>query len=73
MSKKESKVSKRLLTTKEAAEYLNLSPNYIRELVAMQEIPYRNISRGDKACYRFVQCELDEWSEKLPGIRPDEL
>jgi excisionase family DNA binding protein len=64
---------KRVFGIKEAAKYVGLSPNVIRDLIGKRKFPFKDVSRGEKACYRFVQCELDQWSEKLPGIRPEQL
>ena len=64
---------KRLLNIKEAAEYVSLSPNVIRDLIGKRRFPYVNISRGEKAVFRFDVRELDKWIDDLPGMNVDEL
>lgn len=64
---------KKLLNTKEAAQYLSISPNFIRALIAQQRFPFRNVSRGSKPIFRFDKKELDEWTNRLPGLRLDDL
>ncbi len=66
-------MQKRLLNIKQASEYLGLSPNYIRALIAQRRFPFRNISRGSKAVFRFDLKELDAWVEKLPGLKEEDL
>lgn len=64
---------KRLLDIKEAAEYVSLSPNVIRDLIGKRRFPYKNVSRGSKAIFRFDKVELDKWIENLPGNNVQEL
>jgi len=64
---------KRLLNINEAAEYVSLSPNVIRDLIAKRQFPYKNVSRGEKAIFRFDVNELDKWVEELPGMNTEEL
>ena len=59
---------KRLLSIKEAAEYVSLSPNVIRDLIGKRKFPYVNVSRGEKAIFRFDVRELDKWVSGLPGM-----
>jgi excisionase family DNA binding protein len=58
---------RRLLTTNEAAVYLGLSANYIRDMIMDGDcnLPYINISRGDKASFRFDIKDLDLWVDSL--------
>jgi excisionase family DNA binding protein len=64
---------KRLLSIKEAAVYVGLSPNVIRDLIAKRKFPYKNVSRGEKAIFRFDVRELDKWIDKLPGMDTEEV
>ena len=64
---------KRLLNINEAAEYVSLSPNVIRDLIGKRKFPYVNVSRGQKAIFRFDVRELDEWVSGLPGMKVEEL
>lgn len=66
-------MKKRLLNINEAAEYVGLSPNVIRDLIAKRKFPYKNISRGKKPIFRFDVRELDGWVDDLPGLDVDEL
>jgi excisionase family DNA binding protein len=61
------------MSIKEAAEYVSLSPNYIRDMIADRKFPYIDISKGEKACYRFDRKELDKWIERQPGMKADHL
>ena len=64
---------KRILNTKEVAEYVGLSPGYIRGLIGKQQFPYKDISRGKKPCFRFYIKELDKWIERVRGLEVEEL
>lgn len=66
-------MQKRLLNIKEASEYVGLSPNYIRTLIAQRLFPFKNISRGSKAVFRFDLKDLDAWVERLPGVTEKDL
>ena len=66
-------MNKRILTIKEAAEYIGMRPNYIRDLIAKQKFPHKNVSRGERAVFRFDKIELDKWLNDLPGMSNDEL
>ena len=64
---------KRLLNITQAAEYVGLSPNVLRDLIARQNFPYINVSRGVKPYYRFDVKELDLWVERQPGLRVKDI
>ena len=49
---------KETLDVYEVAEYLNLSPSYIRKLTSIKEIPHRKPT--GKRLY-FVKSEIDAW------------
>ena len=49
---------KKTLDVYEVAEYLNLSPSYIRKLTSIKEIPHRKPT--GKRLY-FVKSEIDTW------------
>jgi excisionase family DNA binding protein len=66
-------MKKRVLSIKEAAEYVGISPNVIRDLIGKQRFPFKDVSRGEKAVYRFDIKDLDTWIETLPGLTPDQL
>ena len=66
-------MKQRLMNIAEASEYIKMSPNYIRSLILSGEIPFINISKGEKACYRFDRVALDKWIETLPGMDIEEL
>ena len=66
-------MTKRLLGIKEAAEYVGLSPNYIRRLIALGEFPYRNISKGDRPVFKFEPDELDQWVKTQPGKTTEQI
>jgi excisionase family DNA binding protein len=55
-------IGERLLTLKEAAEVLHLSPRTVREYVRREEIECRVI--GGR--YRFRRADLDTFYEKAP-------
>lgn len=57
---------KRLLTVRQAAEILELSPNYVRGLILDGELRAKNISRGVKRIYRIDTQELDRFIDDLP-------
>jgi excisionase family DNA binding protein len=53
---------RRLLRTKEAAQYLSMSPWSLRHMVERRELPY--ISSGDNtSAWRFDVRDLDRWIE----------
>jgi len=58
---------------RQASEYVGLSPNVIRDLVARRQFPFKNVSRGSKPIFRFDIKELDRWIERLPGLATEEL
>jgi len=64
---------KRLLNIAKASEYVGLSPNVIRDLIAKRRFPFRNVSRGSKPVFRFDIKELDRWIDGLPGLTIEEL
>ena len=64
---------KRVLTINEASEYVSLSPNVIRDLIGKRRFPYKNVSRGEKAIFRFDVNELDKWIDNVPGMNTEEL
>ena len=64
---------RRLINIKGTSEYVSLSPNIIRDLIAKRHFPYVNISRGNKPVFRFDIRELDKWIESLPGKRTEEI
>ena len=64
---------KRVLTINEASDYVGLSPNVIRDLIGKRKFPYKNVSRGDKAIFRFDVRELDKWIDNVPGMSTEEL
>jgi len=64
---------KRVLTINEASNYVGLSPNVIRDLIAKRRFPYKNVSRGEKAIFRFDVRELDKWIDDVPGMNTEEL
>ncbi len=49
-----------LLNIDGAADYLNVSPRFIRRLVAQRRITYLKIGKF----IRFDQDELDEWAQQ---------
>ena len=49
---------KNILDVYEVAEYLNLSPSYIRKLTSTKEIPHRKPT--GKRLY-FVKSEINDW------------
>ena len=49
---------KNIFDVYEVAEYLNLSPSYIRKLTSTKEIPHRKPT--GKRLY-FVKSEIDDW------------
>jgi excisionase family DNA binding protein len=49
----------RWLSTREAAEYLGLSPNALHKLTAGREVPFAQDVAGGK-CW-FLRSELDAW------------
>ena len=54
--------TRRLLRTKEAAQYLGMSPSSLRRMVERGEMPY--ISAGDHtSAWRFDLRDLDAWIE----------
>jgi excisionase family DNA binding protein len=54
--------TRRLLRTKEAANYLSMSPWSLRQMVERRELPY--ISSGDNtSAWRFDIHDLDAWIE----------
>lgn len=61
---------RRLLNVIEASTYLGLSPNYIRDMIMEgdKDFPYINISRGEKASYRFDIKDLDLWVDNLKRV-----
>jgi excisionase family DNA binding protein len=69
----EGKRMRRLLNINEAADYIGLSPNYIRDLIAKRRFPYKNISRGKKPVFRFDIKELDKYISTIPGMTTEEL
>ena len=50
-------MTKRLLDIDDAADYLNVSPRFIRRLIAQRRINYLKIGKF----VRFDQDELDDW------------
>jgi excisionase family DNA binding protein len=50
-------MTKRLLDIDDAADYLNVSPRFIRRLTAQRRINYLKIGKF----VRFDQDELDDW------------
>lgn len=64
---------KRLLNIKEASEYIGLSPNYIRDLIAKRSFPFKNISKGKKPVFRFDIREIDKYIETIPGMTSEEV
>lgn len=66
-------MNKRILSIKEAAAYVGLSPNVIRDLIGKRRFPYKNVSRGEKAIFRFDIRELDKWINNVPGMNVEEL
>ena len=65
--------SKRLLNINQASEYVAICPDTIRELIAKRKFPFKNISQGQKAIFRFDVKELDRWIDYLPGLSVDDL
>ena len=51
----------RWLTTKDAAEYLGMTPNALHKLTAARQIPFEQEVRGGKCWFR--RSELDTWRE----------
>jgi excisionase family DNA binding protein len=66
-------MKKQLLGIKEAAEYVGLSPNYIRRLIGLKEFPYRNISKGERPVFKFEPEELDQWIKTQPGMTTEQI
>ena len=66
-------MKKRLLNIKEASEYVSLSPDEIRERIALREFPFKNVSKGSKRVFRFDIKELDRWVDQLPGVSVEEI
>ena len=59
------------LTTKEAAEYIGTTVNYLYKLTSQQHrIPYYSPG-GHKTL--FKRCELDEWIERSRVATADEI
>lgn len=58
---------RRLLKIQEAADYIGISPDKIRDWIAKRRIPFKNVSMGKKAIFRFDLRELDRWIDQLPG------
>jgi excisionase family DNA binding protein len=54
---------RRLWTTKEASVYLGVGENYIRDMIMEgdRDFPYINITRGEKAAFRFDEEDLAAW------------
>lgn len=51
----------RLLTAKEAAEYLGLAEGTIRNKASRDEVPHIKLGAGPNAPLRFRKSELDHW------------
>jgi len=56
------RVVRRLLKTRQAAEYLGVSPWKLRQLAIDGALPY--IDGGDRAPWRFDLCDLEAYIEK---------
>jgi excisionase family DNA binding protein len=55
----------RLLTLKQAAEYIGHSVDLVREMVANREIPYIPKGDGEKRQHVLIdRLDLDRWVEK---------
>ena len=63
---------RRLLNIKQTSEYVGLSPNEIRRRILAETFPFVNISKGDKAVYRFDLKELEKYIDCLPGKTTDD-
>ena len=66
-------MNKQVIGIKEAAEYVGLSPNYIRRLIARGEFPYRDISRGERPVFKFEPDELNQWIKSQPGMSTEQI
>jgi excisionase family DNA binding protein len=55
-------LTKRLLTLKHAAEYLDFSPGNVRQLIHAGELPYLQRGRGGKVW--LDRGDLDQWIER---------
>jgi excisionase family DNA binding protein len=56
------RVVRRLLKTRQAADYLGVSPWKLRQLAIDGALPY--INGGDRAPWRFDLCDLEAYIEK---------
>lgn len=50
----------KLLTYDDLGTYLQLSPDYLRQLVMRREIPFKKLGRA----VRFRRSEIDQWVEE---------
>lgn len=55
----------RLLTTQEAADYLNLAPETVRQKVREGDIPAIKLGSSASSHLRFRRSELDRWITSL--------
>lgn len=57
--------AREILTLEEAADYLRFSPDYLRDLMRRQQVPYYRMgkadSKGVKGSIRFRRSKLDAW------------
>lgn len=59
-----------LMTAEELAEYLHLSPNYVRNMAKAGRIPAEAIIRPPGARkYLFKRDKIDKWAQFTPGQR----
>lgn len=50
-----------LMDTKEAAQYLKMHPNSLRDLCKLNKIPHVNLNQDGRSNYRFVLEDLKKW------------
>jgi excisionase family DNA binding protein len=56
-----------LMTVKQAAEYLRVSPDTLYDWCARGQIPHRRLRGGGKGPIRFSRAELDAHAARSPA------
>jgi excisionase family DNA binding protein len=51
-----------IMTVKEAAKFLNISPDNLRYLSHIGKIPCLNVGLGRKKFFRYSRRKLEEWA-----------
>ena len=62
---------KEVLTTREAAIYLGVSPKYIYQLMMRRKVPHYKSPAG-RLCY-FNRHELEQWMQSNRGSTDEEI